>query len=75
MEETRSVLSKLKFKKISLSKIELHCQDIKIAAQHRFKLYKFDVCLQESLTKLGVGCKDEVENWFTGEKLGLSGYE
>lgn len=32
-------------------------------------------CLQESLTKLGVGCKDEVENWFTGEKLGLSGYD
>lgn len=30
---------------------------------------------QESLTKLGVGCKDEVENWFTGEKLGLSGYD
>lgn len=29
--------------------------------------------LKESLTKLGVGCKDEVENWFTGEKLGLSG--
>lgn len=28
--------------KISLSKIELHCQDIKIAAQHRFKLYEFE---------------------------------
>ncbi|CAB1318360.1 unnamed protein product [Coregonus sp. 'balchen'] len=29
--------------------------------------------LKESLTKLGVGNKDDIENWFTGEKLGLSG--
>ncbi|XP_071206454.1 proline dehydrogenase 1, mitochondrial-like isoform X1 [Salvelinus alpinus] len=29
--------------------------------------------LKESLTKLGVGNKDEIENWFTGEKLGSSG--
>ncbi|XP_053195934.1 proline dehydrogenase 1, mitochondrial [Scomber japonicus] len=29
--------------------------------------------LQESLTKMGVGAKDDIENWFTGEKLGLSG--
>ncbi|XP_070706835.1 proline dehydrogenase 1, mitochondrial [Pempheris klunzingeri] len=29
--------------------------------------------LKESLTKMGVGHKDDIENWFTGEKLGLSG--
>ncbi|XP_061782841.1 proline dehydrogenase 1, mitochondrial [Nerophis lumbriciformis] len=29
--------------------------------------------LKESLTKLGVAAKDDIENWFTGEKLGLSG--
>ncbi|XP_036385280.1 proline dehydrogenase 1, mitochondrial [Megalops cyprinoides] len=29
--------------------------------------------LQESLTKLGVGDRDDIENWFTGEKLGSSG--
>nr|XP_020474237.1 proline dehydrogenase 1, mitochondrial-like [Monopterus albus] len=29
--------------------------------------------LKESLTKMGVGSKDDVENWFIGEKLGLSG--
>ncbi|XP_073334387.1 proline dehydrogenase 1, mitochondrial [Pagrus major] len=29
--------------------------------------------LKESLTTLGVGAKDDIENWFTGEKLGLSG--
>lgn len=29
--------------------------------------------LKESLTKLGVGAKDDIENWFTGERLGLSG--
>uniref|UniRef100_A0A671XMC9 Proline dehydrogenase n=1 Tax=Sparus aurata TaxID=8175 RepID=A0A671XMC9_SPAAU len=29
--------------------------------------------LKESLTMLGVGAKDDIENWFTGEKLGLSG--
>uniref|UniRef100_A0A669F9W8 Proline dehydrogenase n=1 Tax=Oreochromis niloticus TaxID=8128 RepID=A0A669F9W8_ORENI len=29
--------------------------------------------LKESLTELGVGAKDDIENWFTGEKLGLSG--
>nr|XP_029484136.1 proline dehydrogenase 1, mitochondrial-like isoform X2 [Oncorhynchus nerka] len=29
--------------------------------------------LKESLTQLGVGNKDDIENWFTGEKLGLSG--
>ncbi|XP_058474085.1 proline dehydrogenase 1, mitochondrial [Solea solea] len=29
--------------------------------------------LKESLTKLGVGAKDDIENWLTGEKLGLSG--
>ncbi|XP_076020018.1 proline dehydrogenase 1, mitochondrial [Genypterus blacodes] len=29
--------------------------------------------LKESLAKLGVGAKDDIENWFTGEKLGLSG--
>ncbi|XP_030623245.1 proline dehydrogenase 1, mitochondrial [Chanos chanos] len=29
--------------------------------------------LQDSLTKLGVGCKADIENWFTGEKLGSSG--
>nr|XP_046230160.1 proline dehydrogenase 1, mitochondrial isoform X1 [Scatophagus argus]XP_046230161.1 proline dehydrogenase 1, mitochondrial isoform X2 [Scatophagus argus] len=29
--------------------------------------------LKESLTKLGVGAMDDIENWFTGEKLGLSG--
>ncbi|XP_071755649.1 proline dehydrogenase 1, mitochondrial isoform X2 [Centroberyx gerrardi] len=29
--------------------------------------------LKESLTKLGVGAKDDIENWFTGEKLGSSG--
>lgn len=31
------------------------------------------ISLQESLTKMGVGAKDDIENWFTGEKLGLSG--
>uniref|UniRef100_A0A3P8SX06 Proline dehydrogenase n=1 Tax=Amphiprion percula TaxID=161767 RepID=A0A3P8SX06_AMPPE len=29
--------------------------------------------LKESLTEMGVGAKDDIENWFTGEKLGLSG--
>lgn len=29
--------------------------------------------LKENLTQLGVGAKDDIENWFTGEKLGLSG--
>ncbi|MEQ2286704.1 hypothetical protein AMECASPLE_005142 [Ameca splendens] len=29
--------------------------------------------LKESLTQMGVGARDDVENWFTGEKLGLSG--
>ncbi|XP_060916940.1 proline dehydrogenase 1, mitochondrial [Labrus mixtus] len=29
--------------------------------------------LKESLTKMGLGAKDDIENWFTGEKLGLSG--
>lgn len=29
--------------------------------------------LKESLAKMGVGDKDDIENWFTGEKLGLSG--
>ncbi|KAF7666289.1 hypothetical protein LDENG_00114100 [Lucifuga dentata] len=29
--------------------------------------------LKESLAKLGVGGKDDIENWFTGEKLGLTG--
>ncbi|KAK2819150.1 hypothetical protein Q5P01_024711 [Channa striata] len=29
--------------------------------------------LKESLTKLGVGSKDDIENWFSGEKLGVSG--
>ncbi|XP_044029438.1 proline dehydrogenase 1, mitochondrial [Siniperca chuatsi] len=29
--------------------------------------------LKESLDKLGVGAKDDIENWFTGKKLGLSG--
>uniref|UniRef100_A0A3B1J3M9 Proline dehydrogenase n=1 Tax=Astyanax mexicanus TaxID=7994 RepID=A0A3B1J3M9_ASTMX len=29
--------------------------------------------LQDSLTKLGVGAKHDIENWFTGEKLGSSG--
>uniref|UniRef100_A0A674EQZ9 Proline dehydrogenase n=1 Tax=Salmo trutta TaxID=8032 RepID=A0A674EQZ9_SALTR len=29
--------------------------------------------LKESLAKLGVGNKDDIENWFTGEKLGSSG--
>ncbi|XP_047426216.1 proline dehydrogenase 1, mitochondrial-like [Mugil cephalus] len=29
--------------------------------------------LKESLTRLGVGAKDDIDNWFTGEKLGLSG--
>lgn len=29
--------------------------------------------LKESLTKLGVGAKDDIENWLTGEKLGSSG--
>ncbi|KAM7369005.1 hypothetical protein PAMP_013304 [Pampus punctatissimus] len=29
--------------------------------------------LKESLTKMGVGAKADIENWFTGEKLGLSG--
>jgi len=29
--------------------------------------------LKESLTKLGVGEKDVIDNWFTGEKLGSSG--
>uniref|UniRef100_A0A8C4HY33 Proline dehydrogenase n=1 Tax=Dicentrarchus labrax TaxID=13489 RepID=A0A8C4HY33_DICLA len=29
--------------------------------------------LKESLTKMGVGAKDDIENWFTGEKLGFSG--
>ncbi|XP_061888127.1 proline dehydrogenase 1, mitochondrial [Entelurus aequoreus] len=29
--------------------------------------------LKESLTKLGVAAKEDIENWFTGEKLGLSG--
>uniref|UniRef100_A0A667ZJY2 Proline dehydrogenase n=1 Tax=Myripristis murdjan TaxID=586833 RepID=A0A667ZJY2_9TELE len=29
--------------------------------------------LKESLTKLGVGAKDDIDNWFTGEKLGSSG--
>ncbi|XP_032394713.1 proline dehydrogenase 1, mitochondrial [Etheostoma spectabile] len=29
--------------------------------------------LKESLTKMGIGAKNDIENWFTGEKLGLSG--
>ncbi|XP_059214688.1 proline dehydrogenase 1, mitochondrial [Centropristis striata] len=29
--------------------------------------------LKESLTTMGIGPKDDIENWFTGEKLGLSG--
>ncbi|XP_029940929.1 proline dehydrogenase 1, mitochondrial [Salarias fasciatus] len=29
--------------------------------------------LKESLAQLGVGDKDDIENWFTGEQLGLSG--
>ncbi|KAK2872347.1 hypothetical protein Q8A67_022244 [Cirrhinus molitorella] len=29
--------------------------------------------LQDSLIKLGVGAKSDIENWFTGEKLGSSG--
>ncbi|KAG7224019.1 hypothetical protein INR49_015276 [Caranx melampygus] len=29
--------------------------------------------LKESLTKMGVGAKDDIANWFSGEKLGLSG--
>ncbi|XP_033979160.1 proline dehydrogenase 1, mitochondrial [Trematomus bernacchii] len=29
--------------------------------------------LKESLIKMGVGAKDDIENWLTGEKLGLSG--
>ncbi|XP_018610278.2 proline dehydrogenase 1, mitochondrial isoform X2 [Scleropages formosus] len=29
--------------------------------------------LKESLTKLGVATKDDIQNWFTGEKLGSSG--
>ena len=33
----------------------------------------FHVSFQDSLTKLGVGAKDDIENWFTGEKLGSSG--
>ncbi|KAK5852087.1 hypothetical protein PBY51_023588 [Eleginops maclovinus] len=29
--------------------------------------------LKEGLAKMGVGAKDEIENWISGEKLGLSG--
>ncbi|XP_068608850.1 proline dehydrogenase 1, mitochondrial-like [Brachionichthys hirsutus] len=29
--------------------------------------------LKESLAKMGVAAKEDIENWFTGEKLGLSG--
>lgn len=29
--------------------------------------------LKESLAEMGVGNKDDIENWFTGERLGLSG--
>ncbi|XP_076850491.1 proline dehydrogenase 1, mitochondrial [Brachyhypopomus gauderio] len=29
--------------------------------------------LQDNLAKLGVGAKQDIENWFTGEKLGSSG--
>ncbi|XP_041667177.1 proline dehydrogenase 1, mitochondrial [Cheilinus undulatus] len=29
--------------------------------------------LKESLSEMGVGAKDDIGNWFTGEKLGLSG--
>uniref|UniRef100_A0A8D2ZJJ0 Proline dehydrogenase n=1 Tax=Scophthalmus maximus TaxID=52904 RepID=A0A8D2ZJJ0_SCOMX len=29
--------------------------------------------LKESLSKLGVGAKDDIENWLTGEKMGFSG--
>ncbi|KAK5616783.1 hypothetical protein CRENBAI_020470 [Crenichthys baileyi] len=29
--------------------------------------------LKECLTQMGVGARDDIENWFTGEKLGLSG--
>ncbi|CAG5867452.1 unnamed protein product [Menidia menidia] len=29
--------------------------------------------LKDSLAELGVGAKDDIENWFTGEKLGVSG--
>ncbi|XP_034048839.1 proline dehydrogenase 1, mitochondrial isoform X2 [Thalassophryne amazonica] len=29
--------------------------------------------LKESLTEMGVGAKNDIDNWFTGEKLGLSG--
>ncbi|TNM91957.1 hypothetical protein fugu_018969 [Takifugu bimaculatus] len=29
--------------------------------------------LKESLAKMGLGAKDDIENWFSGEKLGLSG--
>ncbi|XP_030005694.1 proline dehydrogenase 1, mitochondrial isoform X1 [Sphaeramia orbicularis] len=29
--------------------------------------------LKENLTELGVGAKDDIDNWFTGERIGLSG--
>ncbi|XP_020780787.1 proline dehydrogenase 1, mitochondrial [Boleophthalmus pectinirostris] len=29
--------------------------------------------LKENLAEMGVGAKDEIEHWFTGERLGLSG--
>ncbi|XP_037122137.1 proline dehydrogenase 1, mitochondrial-like [Syngnathus acus] len=29
--------------------------------------------LKETLTKMGVAAQDDIDNWFTGEKLGLSG--
>ncbi|KAG9335073.1 hypothetical protein JZ751_005749 [Albula glossodonta] len=31
------------------------------------------ICIWDSLAKLGVAPKHDIENWFTGEKLGSSG--
>lgn len=32
-----------------------------------------NISLKENMAKLGVGSKDDIENWFSGEKLGVSG--
>lgn len=47
--------------------------DLKIfTCSTAFTIFEF-LSLQENLAQLGVGAKDDIENWFTGEKLGLSG--
>lgn len=56
--------------------------DVLMASWHEvphilWRQYSASYCrtmsLQESLAAMGVGAVDDKENWFTGEKLGLSG--